>query len=188
LLSDGDYDRLGNALKTYPPVRTASDRAALNEGLRTGAICSMGTDHAPHADEEKFSVPLGDAAPGNPGVETLYLAALDLALRHGDPWDAVRWVSETPARNLGLHPAKGAMRVGSDADLVLVDPAGETIAGAIAHSRQGRSPLDGRHFPFAIQAVWSRGELVARDGRAVGAAGRGRFVRPQAAALGGPRR
>lgn len=178
-LSDEDFERLGPAMKMYPPVRTAADRAALVEALRSGAIQRVATDHAPHADAEKLGRSLDDALPGSPGVETLYLSCLELARRQGDVAAAARWASEGPARGLGLHPRKGAIEPGADADLVLVDPAAETIvrAGAM-HSRQRRGALEGQRFGFAVRAVYSRGELVARDGEPVGALGRGRLVRP----------
>jgi dihydropyrimidinase len=89
-------------------------------------------------------------------------------------------VGEAPARALGLYPRKGAIEPGADADLVLVDPAGETrVAVARMHSRQRHGALDGQRFGFAVRAVYSRGELVARDGEPVGLPGRGRLVRPQ---------
>lgn len=177
-LTDEDAERLGPVAKMYPPIRTAADRAALREALRAGGIHRVGTDHAPHADAEKLGR-LEDALPGSPGVETLYPSCLELARRLGDVGAAARWVAEGPARTLRLHPRKGAIQRGADADLVLVDPAGETVvrAGAM-HSRQRHGALEGQRFGFAVRAVYSRGELVARDGEPVARPGRGRLVRP----------
>jgi dihydroorotase len=178
-LTGADFERLGGVLKMYPPVREAADRESLLEGLREGVIERVATDHAPHTDEEKLSVSLDRAAPGSPGVETLYLSCLELGRRLGDPARAVRWVCEAPARALGLSPRKGAVLPGADADLVLVDPNAETVVTADRmHSRQRHGVLEGQRFGFAIRAVWSRGELVARDGEPVGSGGRGRLVRP----------
>jgi dihydroorotase-like cyclic amidohydrolase len=178
-LTEADFERLGGVLKMYPPVRQAADREALLEGLREGVIDRVATDHAPHTDEENLAVPLDGTAPGSPGVETLYLSCLELGRRLGDPARAVRWVCEAPARALGLYPRKGAVLPGADADLVLVDPNAETVVTAERmHSRQRHGALEGQRFGFAVRAVWSRGELVARDGEPVGAPGRGRLVRP----------
>jgi dihydroorotase-like cyclic amidohydrolase len=139
----------------------------------------VATDHAPHADGEKLGRSLEDALPGSPGVETLYLSCLELARRLGDVTAAARWVAEGPARTLRLHPRKGAIQPGADADLVLVDPNAETAVSAGAmHSRQRHGALEGQRFGFAVRAVYSRGELVARDGEPVGRPGRGRLVRP----------
>ena len=178
-LSDDDAHRLGPSMKMYPPVRSAGDRAALLEALRSGQIDRVGTDHAPHTDSEKFGSSLDQAPPGSPGVETLYVSCLEVARREGDLAAAARWVAEGPAHTLGLNPQKGALEPGSDADLVLVDPKGETVVTAARmHSRQRHGCLDGQRFPFAVRAVYSRGELVARDGEPVGEMGRGRLVRP----------
>jgi len=179
-LSDEDAERLGPIMKMYPPVRTGADRAALIESLRAGLIDRVGTDHAPHSDGEKLGRSLDDALPGSPGVETLYLSCLELARRQGDVGAAARWVAEGPARSLGLFPRKGAVEPGADADLLVVDPSAETVVSAAAmHSQQRHGCLEGQRFGFAVRSVYSRGELVARDGEPVGRAGRGRLVRPE---------
>jgi dihydroorotase (multifunctional complex type) len=179
-LTDEEAGRLGPAAKMYPAIRTAPDRAALREALRTGTIARVATDHAPHADGEKLGRSLEEAPPGSPGVETLYTSCLELARQQGDVAAAVRWVAEGPARTLGLWPRKGAIEPGADADLALVDPAGETVVSAgRQHSRQRHGALEGLRFGFAVRAVYARGELVARDGEPVGRPGRGRLVRPE---------
>jgi len=180
-LSDEDAGRLGPSLKMYPPVRTAADRAALIEALRGGLIERVGTDHAPHSDEEKLGRSLEEALPGSPGVQTLYLSCLELARRQGDVARAARWVAEGPARTLSLYPRKGVIEPGADADLLLVDPSDETVVAAAGqHSRQRHGAMDGQRFGFAVRSVYSRGELVARDGQPVGRPGRGRLLRPGA--------
>jgi allantoinase len=177
-LTAADFGRLGGPLKMYPPVREAGDRDALLQALREGLIDRVATDHAPHTDEEKLGRSLDETAPGSPGVQTLYLSCLELARRLGDAAAAVRWVAEAPARALGLEGRKGAIRPGADADLVLVDPGAETVVRAEAmRSRQRHGALEGRRFGFAVRAVWSRGELVSREGSPVAEAGRGRLVR-----------
>ena len=178
-LTDEVAERLGPVAKMYPAIRTAADRAALREALRAGAIQRVATDHAPHADAEKLGQSLEESPPGSPGVETLYVSCLELARRQGDVAAAARWVAEAPARTLRLHPRKGAIQAGADADLVLADPNAETIVSAAAmHSRQRHGALEGQRFGFAVRAVYSRGELVARDGEPVARPGRGRLVRP----------
>src|SRR5262249_28679924 len=110
LLTDEDAERLGPVAKMYPAIRTAADRAALREALGAGGIHRVATDHAPHADTEKLGRSLEEALPGSPGVETLYLACLELARRLGDVGAAARWVAEGPARTLRLHPRKGVVQ------------------------------------------------------------------------------
>lgn len=180
-LSDEDAGRLGPSLKMYPPVRTAADRAALIEALRGGLIERVGTDHAPHSDDEKLGRSLEEALPGSPGVQTLYLSCLELARRQGDVARAARWVAEGPARTLSLYPRKGVIEPGADADLLLVDPSSQTVVAAAGqHSRQRHGAMDGQRFGFAVRLVYSRGQLVARDGQPVGRPGRGRLLSPRA--------
>ena len=178
-LTEADHELLGPVLKMFPPVRTAADRAALREALRKGEIQTVATDHAPHADAEKLGRGLEEALPGSPGVQTLYPSCLELARQLGDVGLAVGWVSQGPAVALGLHPRKGAIEPGADADLLLVDPAADTVVTAAGmHSRQRHCALEGQRFGIAVRAVYARGELVARDGRPVARPGRGRLVKP----------
>jgi allantoinase len=176
-LSDQDFARLGTAMKVFPPVRTAADRDALVEAAASGVIRIVATDHAPHTDEEK-SRPFEHAPSGSPGVQTLYLSCLELAKRLGDVSLAPRWVSEGPAELAGLRETKGAIAIGFDADLVIVDPNRKTqLRPALMRSRQRHGALDAREFGFAVRDVFLRGRPVVREGKLVGRAG-GRMVRP----------
>jgi allantoinase len=177
LLSDQDYSRLGTAMKMFPPIRLARDRAALVDGLAGGVIGVVATDHAPHSDADK-SKSLDEAAAGSPGVQTLYLSCLEVAKRLGDVWKAPKWVSEGPAELVGLQESKGSIAPGFDADLVIVDPNHATmLRPALMRSRQRHSALDGLEPGFSIKEVYLRGELVASAGSPRGRAS-GRMVRP----------
>ena len=156
--SESDFEALGPVMKMYPLIRGAEDREALRRALHRGRISRVGTDHAPHTDSEKLGVSLREAAAGAPGVQTLYLSCLELARQLGDGAMAARWVAENPARELGLHPRKGVIQPGSDADLVLVDPAGETlIRSADMRSKQQHGLFDGARFSFALHGTFLRG-------------------------------
>ena len=179
-LTQADHPRLGSLMRMNPPVRREEDRAALQAALWRGEIEIVATDHAPHTDGQKLGLGLADAHPGSPGVQTLYLSCLELARRLGDVWRAPRWVSEAPARRLGLWPRKGTLDVGADADLVLVDPHACTEVKAEGmFSRQRHGALDGQAFQFAVRQVYARGELVFSQGAVVGEPGRGQRLRPQ---------
>ncbi|HEX9364884.1 MAG TPA: dihydroorotase family protein [Candidatus Dormibacteraeota bacterium] len=172
-LTAQDFERVGAAMKMLPPIRTAADREALVDGLKRGVITVVSTDHAPHTDEEKAQ-PFGDAPAGGPGVQTLYLSCLQLAKELGDVWRAPRWVSSAPASLAGLEESKGAIAPGFDADIVIVDPTGNThVRADQMRSRQRHGALEGMNFDFAIKDVFLRGESVARGGKP-----RGRMVRP----------
>jgi dihydroorotase len=170
-LTEADYARLGTVMKMYPLIKTVDDREALRAALLRGDIDTVGTDHAPHTDEEKLRHPLAEAHAGSPGVQTLLLSCLELARQNGEALAAVPWVTEHPARIFGLYPRKGTIQAGSDADLVLVDPNRRTQVKAEAMlSRQRRGVLEGQEFGFTIRAVYLRGEAPAP--------GRGEFLRP----------
>ena len=163
-----DYARVGNALRMNPPVRLESDRDALRRALVAGDIDTIGTDHAPHTDEEKFGASLDACHPGSPGVQTLLLSTLELGRRLGAVDTAIRAVSSNVAGRLRFA-GKGSLEPGADADLVLVDPSAETTFRAPdMRSRQAHGVLEGLTVGFAIRAVHVRGEQPAH----------GRFVRP----------
>lgn len=173
MLSAEDYDRVGTAMKMLPPIRTPADRQALVEGLQRGVITVVSTDHAPHTDAEK-TLALEDAPAGSPGVQTLYLACLQLAKLLGNVWLAPRWVSEAPAALIGMQESKGAIAPGFDADLVIVDPRrSTTVRPDQMRSKQRHGALEGIKFDFEIKDVLLRGESVLR-----GKGARGRMVRP----------
>ncbi|HXD81205.1 MAG TPA: dihydroorotase family protein [Candidatus Acidoferrum sp.] len=176
-ISDKDFERLGTAMKVFPPVRTAADREALVEAAANGVIRIVATDHAPHTDEEKARS-FEQAPSGSPGVQQLYLSCLALASRLGDVSLAPRWVSEGPAALAGLQQTKGAIAPGFDADLVIVDPNRTTlIRPALMRSRQRRGVFDGMDFRFGIRDVFLRGRSIVRDGKLTGRPS-GRMVRP----------
>ena len=106
--------------KVNPPLRTKRDRDAIKAGLRDGTIDVIATDHAPHHKDEKLRE--FDIAPsGISGIET----ALGLSLRlvHDGVLtlqQLVEKMSSHPARILRLQN-KGTLKVGSDADIVIVD-------------------------------------------------------------------
>jgi len=115
-LGAGDAD-----FKMNPPLRSAADRAALVEALRTGAVDIIATDHAPHTAEEKGRG-LAAAPFGIVGLETAVSLVLDRLVRPGTISLArfVELFAAGPARLLGL-PRKGRIEAGADADLTVLD-------------------------------------------------------------------
>jgi allantoinase len=175
--TDADFAELGVAMKVYPPIRTAADRAALWAAVHDGAIASIGSDHAPHTLAEK-ALGLDSAPAGMLGVETLGGVMVDAMLRGQLAPERLAWVlSESTARLYGLYPRKGLLHVGADADFTLVDPHATTVVDqARLHSKQPLSAWHGRSLRGAIRLTLLRGEVVARESEPVGVP-RGRFVR-----------
>ena len=165
-----------------PPLRPKGSQDALWHGLASGDLQVVGSDHCPFLLAEKargrddFSkIPNG--APGiEPRINLVYdggVASGRLSLER-----CVDALATAPARIFGLYPRKGVIAEGSDADLVVFDPAGETtISAATHHMRVDYNPYEGRTVRGAIDLVLSRGEVVVDAGRYVGAPGRGRFLK-----------
>ena len=182
-LDDDDLDRLGPIAKCAPPLRTRGTVEALWRCVLNGQVDCIASDHSPCPPDDKRR---GDddiwaAWGGISGVQTLVPVLLTEGVaRRGLGWPAlVRLTSATPARRFGLYPRKGALRVGSDADVMLVDPDREwTLRGEDLLTRWPTSPFVGRTFRGRVVATLVRGTLVWQDGRLTGKPGHGRLVRP----------
>jgi len=168
-----DMLELGSRMRINPPVRRRSEGhgEALLAGLASGRVTGIGTDHAPHTPEEKRHDDIWQAASGFAGVET----SLGLFLTHGvhagrmTLEQYVRASSEGPARTWGLYPRKGAIAIGSDADLTIVDlERRDVIEASRLHGRNPLTPFEGRRTQGAPIATIVRGRVVMRDGELVG--------------------
>ena len=181
LLEDLDVLKMGPRAKVTPPLRNRFHLLALQQGLRDGMIDMVATDHAPHTPDEKSlgEIDLWKAPGGFPGVQTL-LPLMLLMVEQGliDYSMLVNACCEVPARTFGLFPRKGSLRVGADADLVIVDPTKPmTIRDEGQLSRAGATPFNGWRIGSTITHTLLGGRVIARSGQLVGTAS-GRFIRP----------
>jgi dihydroorotase len=121
-LTDEAVRSLDPNVKMNPPLRADEDRAALVEGLRTGVIAAVATDHAPHARHEK-EVPFEEAPFGVTGLETAFSALYTHLVQPGliSLETLLERMSAGPARAYGLDAPRIA--VGARANLVLLDTA-----------------------------------------------------------------
>lgn len=173
-LSEEDQHRLGNFGKVNPPLRSASDRAALWTYFDT--IDTIATDHAPHTRAEKHQ-PYEQAPSGMPGVQTM-LPLLLTAASEGKVTlnEIVKRCVVHPARIFGLK-TKGALEVGKDADIVLVNPRVEyELTDGQMLSKCGWTPFAGRKITGRIEQVFLRGSLAYDEGRCLVKAGSGKPV------------
>src|SRR5206468_3976537 len=119
-LTDEAVRSLDPNVKMNPPLRSAEDRRALVDGLRSGTITCVASDHAPHARHEK-EVPFEEAPFGVTGLETAFAALYTYLVEPGLlPLETLlERMSPGPARAYGLEPPRIA--VGAEANLVLLD-------------------------------------------------------------------
>jgi dihydroorotase len=167
-LTEGALERLGT--RGTPFAFTDEECEFFWDAIADGTIDCVATDHAPHTLDDKLvdAPSVWSAPPGYPAVETSLPLMLDATLNGKLSLDRLVHVTAAePARILGL-PHKGALRVGNDADVVLVDPAGTTeIDEQRLHSKAGWSPFHGRRLAGRIVATLLRGAVIARDGEIV---------------------
>lgn len=178
-----DMERLGSRLRMNPPVRYGVEGhgEALLAGLNDGRVTMIATDHSPHTAEEKLHDDIWQAISGFPGVETSVRYFLTHGVNAGRMTlqQFVRASSEGPAKTWDIWPRKGAIRIGSDGDLTIVDLKREgVIRDASLHSKNCVTPFDGDQTIGAPVATIVRGRIVMREGEIVGEAA-GRMVRPR---------
>ena len=201
LLSDEEMAKYGPLAKIGPPLRPADgpDQDALWRGLEQGHISITASDHAPYPQELKqvgwdniFVDPNGASVPfGSPGIETLVpLMYSEGVVQRGLPiWWLARVMSENPARIFGLYPRKGVIQVGSDADLLILNPNGDRIITARDHrSNAGYSLFEGWQVQGRPHMTLLRGKVLLNQGTLEQQPGYGGFLASDSprAPLGGP--
>lgn len=182
LLSDSIMLNVGPLGKIAPPLRKLEDNEALWNGLRTGHLDIVASDHGSYSKEMKavgaddiFRAPFGA-----PGTETLLpLLYSEGVLRRGLP---LRWLarvlSETPSKLFGLYPRKGVIAVGSDADLVVLDPSGTgTIRAASMHTASDYTLFEGFGLQGRLVLSMARGHVLLAEGRLQVDAGHGQYLK-----------
>lgn len=161
-----------------PPPRAPADRAYLWDALRAGTLSVVSTDHCPYLLTEKLGHRFDAIPQGAPGIGSRMAVLFDRVQRGELPLDVLVDVCcRNPATLFGMAPDKGSIRVGAHADLVILDPAGETVVSATsAHSRADHSLYEGMRFAGAIRSVFTRGKPVVEDGVVADVREPGRFI------------
>jgi dihydropyrimidinase len=184
-LSYDDYEEpdFGGAKYVMsPPLREKAKRDELWRGLRFNDLQCISTDHCPFCMKEKR---LGEndfskIPNGAPGIETRMSLVFDGGVRAGriSLNRFVELTSTSPAKIFGLFPRKGTIAPGSDADIVVFDPNRTiTLAAKTLHMNVDYNPYEGRQVTGATDTVLSRGRLVIENGKYVGRAGAGSFLK-----------
>jgi len=181
LLDSNVYNRKdGHLFSASPPLRTKEDQVQLWEGLVSGALDLVATDHCPFTRKQKmWQGSFLDLPYGLPGVETLLpLLYSEGVVKGRIPITAIPCLlCDGPARINGLYPKKGTLSIGSDADLVIFDPNKEwTIHAEDLHMATDFSPYEEVSIRGAVEMTISRGRIVYADGNFEGERGWGRFI------------
>ncbi len=162
--STRDYERLGQTIKVYPPVRDQTHRNALLKAVKDGLIDNIESDHAPHLFEEKMQ-DFKHAPGGVPGLDTLVPYALTMSRQMSVKLLQLSFLlSRNPARILGLHD-RGEIRPGMRADVMVVDPdESRVFSQADVASRAGWSPFAGMSLAPKPSVVILGGKLAVFHG------------------------
>jgi dihydropyrimidinase len=187
-LSAEDLDREGMEGAKFccsPPPRDKAAQEAIWRGLKNGTFQVFSSDHAPYRFDETGKLAAGPKATfrqianGLPGLETRLALLFSEGVGKGRLTlnEFVALTATNPAKIYGLHPRKGTLAVGADADLALWDPTWErTITAAMLHDQAGYTPYEGRRITGWPRAVISRGRVVVEDERLNAERGSGRFL------------
>ena len=163
--SEADYATQGNLIKCNPAIKSASDRTAIIDALKTGRIDVLATDHAPHTLEEKQQS-YEKAPSGLPLVQFVLQCALErwfdgqLSLEL-----IVQKTAHAPAQLFAVRE-RGFIREGYFADLALLDlKAPQTVKRTEVISKCGWSPFEGYTFRSSVAATWVNGHLAWNAGK-----------------------
>ncbi|MGD0500073.1 MAG: dihydropyrimidinase [Bryobacteraceae bacterium] len=166
-----------------PPLRTKEHPPKLWDGLKDDHLQVVSTDHCPFCFEDQKILGKDDFTKipnGGPGIENRLQLIHHHGVNHGKLSlnRFVELVSTTPARLFGMYPQKGEIAPGSDADIVIWDPAADhVISAATHHMRVDYSMFEGYRVKGNARTVISRGETIVESGRFLGRAGRGHYLK-----------
>ena len=164
-LCDSDYKTLGFAIKCNPSIKSGKDRSELLKALKTGLIDTIGTDHAPHLREEKFT---GDYFTSKSGFPSIQHSLELMAEVSRGGWitlpEMVRLMCHNPARLFRIEN-RGYLREGYKADITVLRPHSPwTLTPNKILSRCNWSPLEGRVFQWRVDQTYVGGRLLYNRG------------------------
>jgi dihydropyrimidinase len=181
LYTSEDYRRPnGQMFHTYPSLKSAADQAELWAGTLDGAINCVATDELCCTLAQKTQgVRIDDTTGGNSGVEPrVALMYAEMVSRRGYSVERfVDLVSTNAAKILGLYPRKGAIAVGSDADICVLDPDLARVISAADLHETDYTPWEGWNATAWPCMTLLRGRVVMEDGVLTGALDDGRLLR-----------
>ena len=165
LFDDRDYARFGFAIKCNPAIKSANDKLSLWQGVKNGNIDTIGSDHAPHLREEKFTDSYFTAKSGFPSIQHNFTLMLDNFNRNGlKITDLVKLMCHNPASLYRIN-RRGFIREGYFADLAIVDMnVNDLISNEKVYYKCGWTPYDGTAVQSQVTHTFVDGNLVYENG------------------------
>ncbi|GAA0077374.1 dihydropyrimidinase [Clostridium sp. CTA-5] len=166
-----------------PPLRSKRDIEKLWKGINDGYIQTIGSDHCPFSfseDKQKWKDDFTKCPNGNPGIEERIPIIFSEGVNKGriSLNKFVDLCCTKPAKIFGLYPKKGTIQVGSDGDIVIIDPEKEvTIKNSNLHSNADYSPYEGIKVKGYPIITISRGKVIVKDNKFIGQKGYGKFIK-----------
>ncbi|WP_424768197.1 dihydropyrimidinase [Paenibacillus sp. sgz302251] len=165
-----------------PPLRQKWNQDALWTGINAGVLSVVGSDHCPFNFKGKKTGGIENFSQipnGVPGIEDRFLVMYEQGV-HQKRISLQKFVDimcTKPAKLFGLTK-KGAIQVGSDADIVLLDPRrSKIISQKTQKQKLDYNLFEGMEVHGVISNVLSRGELIIQEEQFIGTIGRGRYIR-----------
>ena len=168
-----------------PPPREKADQEALWQALALGDLQTISSDHAPYAYDESGKLRAGplpnfkQVPNGLPGLEVRMPLLFDAMVLKGrlGLHKFVELTATAPAKLYNIHPRKGTLAIGSDADIAIWDPDAEvTLNDVMMHDKTGYTPFAGRTVRGWPHTVLRRGDVVVHDGKLHAKPGSGQFL------------
>ena len=182
-MTEDDIVRLGGRGKCNPPFRTAGEVERMWESLLADKVAYVSTDHAPWPLDRKRSADIFANGAGLTGMQSFAPLMFTLLEERGLPVTLMAtYCAERSAKLHGLWPKKGAIRPGSDADMLVMERADYAFDEAVIQDRPEMrwSPYHGRRMRGRVAATVLRGRTIWDGAQVLASPGDGRFVKRQA--------
>ncbi len=179
-MTEDDLVRLGGRGKCNPPFRTAAEVELMWQALTADKIAYVSTDHAPWPADRKGSADIFACGAGLTGLQSFAPLMFTLLDERGlSPTLLATYCARRSAQLHGIWPRKGELAVGSDADVMVLQPGEFSFdAASIQDVPQMRwSPYQGRPLRARVAATLLRGQVIWDGAAVLATPGAGRFVR-----------